>query len=225
MKALLLANGELYGPEILRQRLNSEEFDLVIGIDAGAKHAITLGLRPDALIGDFDSLEKPDGRGPDTPQCIAFTAEKNETDLELGVSYAMEKGADTVVIIGAMGGRMDMEISNVLLMAKTGFASCRLEIWHGEQTARVIRPPGGEITGLPGDAVSLIPLCSASGVNTNGLRYRLQNFEFDTGSSRGISNMMEEHLTKIELCQGLLLAVHSNCGLSRKGDSPWPERR
>ena len=218
MKALLLANGELYHPARIRERIKLQNFDLIIGIDAGTKHAAALELKPDLIIGDFDSITEPHIDASGSPECKLYPTEKNETDLELGIRYAIGKGADTIVVVGALGGRMDMWVSNILLLAHEEFSSCHVEIWHGEQAGWVARPPGGEIRGKAGDIVSLIPLCSAAGVTTSGLSYHLKDFEFISGSSRGISNVLECDRAYVELCQGMLLLVHSDSGIDQKGE-------
>jgi len=210
MKALILVNGELYSPGVLRRRIRAETFDLVLGADRGAGYAKTLNVTLDAVIGDLDSLSDSTRQSIGNAEFISYPSEKNETDLELTLLYAKEKGADRIVIIGAMGGRMDMTIGNITLITNTGFSSCRIEVWHGEQTGWVIKPPGEDISGRLGDTVSLIPLGgNASGITTEGLAYPLKDEELPSGSVRGISNLLEKSSAHVGLSNGLLLAVHS----------------
>ena len=210
MKALILVNGEIYSPGVLRRRIHTETFDLVLGADRGAGYAKTLNVTLDAVIGDLDSLSDSTRQSIGNAEFISYPSEKNETDLELTLLYAKEKGADRIVIIGAMGGRMDMIIGNIMLITNTGFSSCRIEVWHGEQTGWVIKPPGEVISGRRGDTVSLIPLGgNASGITTEGLVYSLKDEELPSGSVRGISNLLEKSSAHVELSNGLLLAVHT----------------
>ena len=210
MKALILVNGELYRPGVLRRRIRAETFDLMLGADRGAFYAKTLNVTLDAVIGDLDSLSDSVRQSIGNVEFISYPSGKNETDLELTLLYAKEKGADRIVIIGAMGGRMDMTIGNIMLITNTSFSSCRIEVWHGEQTGWVIKPPGEDISGRPGDTVSLIPLGgNASGITTEGLAYHLKGAELLSGSVRGISNLLEKSTAHVELSNGLLLAVHS----------------
>jgi thiamine pyrophosphokinase len=210
MKALILVNGVLYKPGILRGRVSSEAFDLVIGADNGARYANTLNVKLDAIIGDLDSLSDLEQPGISNTEIVSYPVRKNETDLELALLYAREHGADQIVIVGVMGGRMDMTIGNILLMTHESLISCRVEVWHGLQTGWIIRPPGEDISGRPGDTVSLIPLaCNASGITTEGLEYPLKDAELAFGSLRGISNVMEKSFAHIKLSNGLLLAVHT----------------
>ena len=210
MKALILVNGELYKPNVLRSRIRAEAFDLVLGADGGARNAHTLNVTLDAIIGDLDSVSDLEQQGNSDIKCVSYPAEKDESDLELALLYAKEQGADRIVIVGAMGGRMEMTIANILLITRASLSSCRIEMWHGEQTGWVIKPPGEDISGHPGDSVSLIPLGGdVSGITTEGLKYPLKDEGLSLGSSRGISNLMDEPMARVRLAQGLLLAVHT----------------
>ncbi|MFC2013150.1 thiamine diphosphokinase [Chloroflexota bacterium] len=210
MKALILVNGELYKADVLRRRIRAEAFDLVLGTDGGARYAATLNVTLNAIIGDLDSLSDLEQQSISNTEFVSYPAGKDETDLELALLYAKEQGADQIVMVGAMGGRMDMTIANILLMTHTSLSSCRIEVWHGEQTGWVIRPPGEDISGHPGDTVSLIPLGGyASGVTTKGLKYSLKDAELTFVSARGISNQLEEPSARIKLSEGLLLAIHT----------------
>jgi thiamine pyrophosphokinase len=211
MKALILVNGELYKPDVLRRRISTEEFDLVIGVDGGARYADTLNITLDAIIGDLDSLSDLEQQGMDTPKVISYPTEKDEIDLELALKYAEEQGADQIVMIGVMGGRMDMTIANIMLITHVGLGSCRIEIWHGQETGLIIKPPGENITGDPGDIISLIPLGGdVSNITTKGLKYPLKNEELPFGKARGVSNVMNKSSVHVEFSKGFLLVFHTS---------------
>ncbi|MEE8318934.1 MAG: thiamine diphosphokinase [Dehalococcoidales bacterium] len=210
MKALILVNSELYKPDVLRSRISAERFDLVLGADGGARHAAAFNVTLDAVIGDMDSLPDSGPPGIKDAEFISYPAGKDETDLELALLYAGEQGVDRIVMVGVMGGRMDMTIANINLLTHARLGSCRIEVWHGVQTGWVIRPPGGDITGHPGDTVSLIPLAGdASGITTKGLKYSLKDEELTSGPARGIGNRLEKSSARIKLSDGLLLVVHT----------------
>ena len=210
MKALILANGELYKSDVLRRRISTEAFDLVLGADGGARYADTLNVTVDAIIGDLDSLSGLEQPGISNAKLVSYPVEKNETDLELAFLYATKKGADQIVVVGAMGGRMDMTIANILLITQASYGSCRIKVWHGEQTGWVIKPPGEDIYGHPGDIVSLIPIGGyASGITTEGLKYSLHDEELSIVTTRGISNQLESQFAHIKLSDGLLLVIHT----------------
>ena len=210
MKALILVNGELHRPGVLRRRIRAETFDLVLGADRGAHYANTLNVTLDAVIGDLDSLSDSARQSIGNAEFISYPPEKNETDLELALLYAKEQGADQIVMVGAIGGRMDMTIGNILLLTHVSLGSCRVEVWHGEQTGWVIKPPGEDISGQQGDTISLIPLNGdALGITTEGLAYPLKDEGLTLGSVRGISYLLEKSSAHVKLLNGLLLVVHT----------------
>ncbi len=210
MKALVLVNGELYKPDVMRNRIRAEVFDLVIGVDGGARYAYTLNVTLNTIIGDLDSLSTLEQQGINNAEFISYPTEKKEIDLELALLYAEEQGANQIVMVGVMGGRMDMTIANILLIAHASLKSCRIEVWHGEQTGWVIKPPGEDITGHPGDTISLMPLGgNASGITTKGLKYPLKDEILTFGLARGISNLLEKPSAHIKLSEGFLLAIHT----------------
>jgi thiamine pyrophosphokinase len=207
VNALVLANGELYEIEVLRSRIQKEVFDLVIGVDGGSRYAFELNVTADVIIGDMDSIYEKH-RYKDA-NFISYPNEKDETDLELALLYAREHGADTIVIAGALGGRMDMTISNIQLVAHLSSDSCRIEVWHGNQTGWIIQPPGEGIPGNSGDTISLIPLGGdASGVATKGMKYPLNNENLSM-RTRGISNLIDNPPAHVTFTRGLLLVVHT----------------
>jgi thiamine pyrophosphokinase len=181
----------------------------VLGADGGSRHARTLNVSLDAVIGDMDSLSDLERQAIGKAEIISYPREKDESDLELALLYARKQGADHIVIVGAMGGRMETAVANILAMASASLTSCRIELWHGEQTGWLMRPPGGTIPGEPGDTVSLIPLGGAAlGITTTAMKYPLRNEDLPFGSSRGMSNVVEG-TANVRLSKGLLLAVHT----------------
>jgi len=210
MNSLILANGELYKPDVLRRRIQTETFDLVIGVDGGAQHASTLDVTLDTIIGDLDSFSDLEHQNISNAELISYPANKDETDLELALLYAKERGANQIVMVGIMGGRMDMTIVNILLITHPNLSSCKIKLWHGEQTGWIIKPPGEDISGHSGDTVSLIPLGDyASGITTDGLKYPLKDEELTFTPARGISNLLEKSPAHVKFSEGLLLVIHT----------------
>jgi len=209
MKTLILVNGELNAPDILQDRIKACSFDMVIGADRGALHAQTLGLTLNAVIGDMDSLKEQERHEIERVPVVCHPAEKDETDLELALLYAKTQGADRIVMVGVTGGRLDMTISNIMLMTHPELVDCRVEIWDGAQTGWIIRPPGGDIAGYAGDTVSFVPLSdSVTGITNAGFKYPLHDAILTRGSPRGVSNILEKTRGYIKFNEGLLLAVH-----------------
>ena len=115
--------------------------DRVIAADFGAHHARAWGWPIDLLIGDLDSLpaaELQAARAAGVPTVTAPAA-KDETDLELAVARALDDGATELVICGALGGRADHMLANVLLLARRELIGVEAVIADGAQTLRLLR--------------------------------------------------------------------------------------
>lgn len=211
-RAVVLANGSLDDAPILIERLAGWHGAKVVAADGGARHAAALGLAISAIVGDLDSLDAQTRRELEqtgTPFEIS-PSQKDETDLELALLFAAQEGAEEIAVIGAVGGRLDMTLANLLLLLHPGLAGIRVEVWHGAQIAWLIRPPGDEIDGEVGDTLSLIPLGGdAQGVASEGLAYPLRGETLALGPARGVSNVLAAARARVRLTGGALLAVHS----------------
>jgi thiamine pyrophosphokinase len=210
--AVVLVNGEIEQPALIAARLANCGEALVIAADRGSRHAGPLGLRLDAIVGDLDSISAEE-RAAFEREGVAFevsSPEKDETDLELALLYAINKGMRHIVCIGMLGGRLDMAVANLFLLMHPALTAARVELWDGTQTAWLIRPPGDAVPGQPGDTLSLIPLAgSAVGVTTHQMKYPLVAETLVPGPARGVSNVLLEAGAHVDLTEGCLLAVHT----------------
>lgn len=211
-RTLILTNGELLNGPALKARIETWNPDQVIAADGGSRHASTLGLRIDLVVGDLDSMkvsQRETLRAQGT-QFEHFNTQKDETDLELALLHAVDQGATEIAVVGIVGDRLDMVLANMHLLTLDALSLIRVELWLGRQTAWLIRPPGEELEGAPGDTLSLIPLKGdVTGVTTNGLAYPLQGEKLFFGPARGVSNVMEKDVCRVDLEAGILLAVHT----------------
>ncbi len=141
-------------------------------------------------------------------------ADKDQTDLELALLHAFRSGATSAVVIGFTGGRLDMTLSNLMLLLHPALSGRQIELWAGHQTAFLLTPPGGEIEGVAGDRVSLIPMGNAArSVTTKGLAYALDGDDLPIGPARGISNRIRLTPARVEIASGALLVVHTPAGV------------
>lgn len=209
---LIVANGEISDAEIIQMRLNTLDSVQVIAVDGGSKNCQNLGLNYDVILGDLDSLQPGERQSlhKSDVRIEEFTQHKDETDLELALLHAVDQGAQEIIILGAVGGRLDMTLSNVYLLAHPHLQGVNVRFWHGDQTAWLIRPPGEEIEGQQGDTLSLIPIGSAAqGITTHNLVYILEGESLTPGPARGISNVFQGSHARVDLQQGMLLAIHT----------------
>jgi thiamine pyrophosphokinase len=191
------------------------EADQLIAANGGAAHALARGVVPDVVLGDLDSLSSKDRRRLEArgTRFREHPAAKDETDLELAVQWAVENGAHRITVLGALGGRLDHTLGNLLLLADPRWAGARIRLVGSDVVASVAHP-GTEVSiqGQPGDLVSLLPLAGdVAGVHTEGLAWRLAGDTLFFGRTRGISNKLETSTARVRVEEpgGRLLIVHT----------------
>lgn len=207
MHAIIVANAPDFDAAPFRGLL--ARADLLIAADGGGNALAAAGVTPHVVIGDLDSLR------PATVEAFAAAGsavvrhppDKDETDLELALLYAVGRGAGQIDVLGALGGRWDQGLSNVALLAMPELAGARVRLLDREQEAYVAR---GEtpIPGAAGETVSLLPVGGpARGVTTRGLRYPLEDAELRFERSRGVSNVIVAPPAQVTVREGMLLVV------------------
>ena len=212
LRALIFANGDLNPGPLVDAALAFASEALIVAADGGLRHVEACGLSPHVVIGDMDSLAESD-----LARCQAqgaailrYPAAKDETDLELALLYATERGAAWLRVIGASGGRLDQTLGNVLLLTLPALAGRDVRLVAGQQAAWLLPPGEHLLQGSAGDTLSLIPLGGdVQGVQTDGLVYPLRTEPLLFGPARGMSNVFAGSTARVRLDAGLLLAVHT----------------
>ncbi len=211
MHVVIFAGGTLKPGKAFYKAIASA--GLIIAADSGAATALQYGCIPAIVVGDLDSLDthllqELSERGSQVRQAAV---EKNETDTELAVQAAIEQGATSITLLGALGGmRFDHTMANILLLA--GIESVPMRIVDGPSTCWLLRGPGSSvISGQKGDLLSLLPLTGeASGVRTRGLYYPLHGETLRFGKPRGVSNVLIQEQAEVSLESGMLLVIHTD---------------
>jgi thiamine pyrophosphokinase len=190
--------------------------DLVIAADGGAAHCQLLGITPDVVIGDLDSIEEKLLKSYRKQKVVIerHPAEKDATDLELALDKAVKSGASQLDIFGALGGRWDMSLANILLMASARYRDIDITLYDHQCSMRILHPGKNRVFGKKGQALSLLPLTGeVLGVNLSGLEYPLCGKSISIGSSLGVSNVFASSQAVIEHGQGILLCISGSTDL------------
>lgn len=210
--SIIFANGTIADYERVRSEISKEVDPLIIAADGGVQHCSALQLAPDLVIGDLDSLDEKTRADLEQKgvQIISFPRDKDQTDLELALQFAIRRYPDRILLFGLLGGRLDQTIANLLLLARPEWGSTQLITMEGPDTAYLVR--GSEtlqLTGETGEIISLISLTpQVGGVTTEGLRWPLKEAKLRFGSTLGVSNEFESTLATITFTEGVLLVVH-----------------
>jgi len=207
-RALLFANGEMTDPAALRRLIQPD--DVLIAADGGARHLQALGLIPSLVIGDFDSLSPAEAvsLAQSGATLRRYPPAKDETDLELALQYALQAGYAPILLLCALGGRLDQTLANLALLADPAAIRAQTSLQDGSTTAFFVQDQA-TLQGNPGDQVSLLPWgAPAQGIFTENLEYPLRGESLFPQRTRGISNRMLAQTAHIRLQSGLLLCIH-----------------
>jgi thiamine pyrophosphokinase len=208
-KAIIVANGLVVKPPDLQNYITSSS--IIIAADGGIRNCISLGIRPNIIIGDLDSIEdRKIGEYRDAGvQIIQYPTHKDKTDLELALHLSKEIGVNEVILLGGLGARWDMTIANMLLIAHPKYKEMNIHVMDGNQELIIMRSGTHSIVhGQPGDVISLIPIAGdVTGIVTSGLEYPLNGETLQFGTARGVSNVFTQEQAQIFITQGVLLCV------------------
>lgn len=190
--------------------LNIRSGDLLIGVDGGAENILKLDLKPDVVLGDFDSLSNKLIRELDRKQIplIKYPKEKDFTDSQIALDFAIKQKINRVIFVGLTGNRLDHVLTNLFFISHPKYKNLEISFIDYQQEIYIVTNKL-TLTGRKKDIVSLIPLLNnVTNISTSGLKFGLNNETLYLGDSRGVSNMMIGSTAKISIKSGLLLIIH-----------------
>lgn len=210
-RAIIFTGGNIDIKFLMQQDFSN---DYLICADHGLEIADRLGLTPNLLVGDFDSVdpvifshyEKKEGI-----KIIRFQPEKDNTDTDLAMRFAIEYKPEEILLFGAFGTRLDHTLANIGLLTQAIEKGIKAVLWDTYNRISMIR----DICYLRkkeafGKFISLLPFGGdAENVTLKGFKYPLQNGTLVSGSSLGISNELVEEEGMIQVGKGKLLMIES----------------
>lgn len=206
---VVIAGGDIDNGPSYREWIKTADF--VIVADGGSRHLQALGLKPDLLLGDFDSIDSLEVFQEQWPEARieSFPARKDYTDSELAVRKAIEMAPDAITVLGCIGSRMDHTLATLFLLKKIREAG--IEGLMINEKNRILYVDGrGVVTGTPGETVSIVPVYGdVRGITIRGFEYPLDNATLRFGSSTGVSNVLEGERGEISIRQGAALVFVS----------------
>ncbi|MFW5862741.1 MAG: thiamine diphosphokinase [Spirochaetota bacterium] len=202
-KTAIIGNGSIDDYSWLKGEL--ARYATIIAADGGANHLHRIGMKPDVLVGDMDSIKVT--VDPDT-LIVSYPVDKDASDMDLSIQYALSMSPAPIDIFGALGGRADHQFCNIMVLAnynavitvKTENASIRCV--HESAAAQIHREGRGVNT------VTIMPLDITATVTTRGLAYSLRGDVLARGS-KGLSNRMNEDTASVRVESGNIILFHS----------------
>ena len=207
-RVVIFANGHL--PELETARALLQADDYIIAADGGANHLMKMGILPEIVIGDLDSVDEDILFELTSAEVRIeqYSEDKDETDIQLALHYAIELQPASILIVGALGGRLDQTLANLSILTDPTLPGIDIRLDDGIEEAFFCRKQA-EVRGRSGDTVSLIPWNGpVEGIATDGLQWPLYGETLFSNQSRGISNVLLGEAALVRIQSGLLLIVH-----------------
>ena len=196
MKAVVFANADINDYGFCEKYIKDAA---IICCDGGMRHTMKLGITPDYIVGDFDSVSDE----------VLEYYRKDETDMELGIRHAVEIGADDITIIGGIGSRMDHTLANVFMLIRIDKLGLKGRLVN-ENNIITLCTGRCELEGEKGDLVSFIPITpEVKGVTTSGLEYPLDKATLYMDSPLGVSNVMTGKNASYSFDEGMALIIRA----------------
>ncbi|MBM6618490.1 thiamine diphosphokinase [Bacillus suaedaesalsae] len=184
-----------------------------IGVDRGLLYLLEQGIKPIKGIGDFDSVTETEMEWMNTTykEFMLSPAEKDETDLELALNWAIEQKPSKIIVFGATGGRLDHALSNIQLLLKGSHHKLEIEIIDIQNSVKLVEPGFHLLTKNNGyKYVSFLPFShEVKGITITGVKYPLTNVDIKWGTTLCVSNEIIEESGTFSFKQGIVIMVKS----------------
>lgn len=179
--------------------------DYLIAVDGGLDYVLSLGMIPDEVIGDFDSISSKAKKRMEKDHIhhTQYPTEKDKTDSALALIRAVEKGATEVLMLGFIGTRMDHSLSNIFLLDRLEKSGVMGKIVDANNVILLIKDRL-EIERekfLDFKYISILPLSTSVTIDMTGFKYEVHNLfmEFGANDGMGISNEIIANRAEIQL--------------------------
>ena len=207
--AYLFVNGSMGSYSGLQKEITADDY--IVAVDGGYRHIEKLNIKPDVIIGDMDSIQYDGLKNLrlQNIEIIQYPSEKDETDLELALDHVIVRDFDRIIVVAALGGRLDHTLTNLFLLTDPKLKDRRVMLFDGVENVFLIES-NTKLECNIGDRISLVPILGkVEGVVTKGLKYPLNNETLFTEKGRGISNEVVSKNVEIKITSGQLLCIHT----------------
>ncbi|MCK9196286.1 MAG: thiamine diphosphokinase [Syntrophales bacterium] len=207
---VIIAGSAIEDMKFLRQRIEAAAPEAVLCADGGARYAHALGLAPDLIIGDMDSLDDELLRVFEEKgiAIVRYPVRKDETDTQLALIQALAMNPEEILIFGAMGKRLDHTLANLGLLMMGLEKGVPIKLLD-ENCEVFVMAGAATVSGKKGQTVSIFPWGGeARGITLEGFEYPLEDATMTLARPCGISNRLTEKVGRIKVDEGYLLIIH-----------------
>lgn len=180
----------------------------VIACDAGYIHAQRADVVPDVIVGDFDSYI---GDISDGIEVVRTVPEKDETDTMMALKLALERGYKKIMMVGALGGRIDHMLANISLTAFAAEKGADLQIVDSHHQIFAVRNAKKRVPRSEWRNLSVFAFdTKCEGVNLKGVKYPLKEAVLSNTFALGVSNEFAAPTAEIQVKSGTLIVILSD---------------
>lgn len=212
MKTLIVTGGSL---DIcwVKEFIKTINAEYIIAADSGLKYIDELGLVPDMILGDYDSVEDGLLDKYKSTDIKTYPREKDYTDTHIAIINALKAGASDIYILGATGTRMDHTFTNICNMKAALDCDVPCFIYDKHNKVYLVNDNMGEVKlakyGQYGEYVSIVPLSEEAVISLSGFKYTLDNYVLHQGLSICQSNEIKENEAVINIKKGLVIVFET----------------
>ena len=210
-KTACIITGGTLKEEYLASALHQLDKAFLIVVDGALEVTHKLGLMPDYIVGDFDTVN-PDILTHYSEDIIyRHPPEKDQTDTELAIEMALQANCTRLIFFGATGSRLDHSLANIFLLQGLSERQIEAELWN-EHNKLYVKNKSFSLRrkDVYGDFLSLLPLsATVENVTLTGFKYPVQNLTFYRERTLGISNEITKEEATVEFQKGIFIVVES----------------
>ncbi len=214
MELNIVAGGpERYIPELKMYKGDKVKW---IGVDRGVYTLLEQKIEPMVAFGDFDSVNEKEWKQiqENVQEVNRYVPEKDETDLELALNWAIDQNPDKITIFGATGGRLDHFMGNIQLLMMPSLLETDIVVEIIDVQNRLYLAKSGEhpVEKTPElNYISFVPVTeSVEGITLTGFKYPLKNRNISRGSTLCISNELIQSSGTFSFSNGILMVIRSS---------------
>ena len=211
MKTLIITGGKI-NKNFIKKHLKTNKYDIIIAVDKGLEALNKLKVKPTYIVGDFDSVENKVLKKYErlNIKIKRLVPEKDLTDTQSALELAIELGAIEIIMIGAIGTRIDHTLANIHIMKEAIKRNINIKIINENNEIKIIDKSIKIKKDDNYKYISIIPLTTkVTGITIKGMKYKLENYTLEIGNSLGISNEQISEEAEINITDGILIIIKS----------------
>ncbi len=212
LNTIIISGGNI-NENFFKEIMKKNEFNNVIACDRGLEVLYKCNIKPNYIIGDFDSINKnilENYKKASDIKIISLNPEKDYTDTHMALKLAIDLNSNDITIVGAIGTRVDHTLANINILKEALDKKISCRIINEKNEITLIDENTDIKKNNQYKYISIIPITTlAKGVTLYGFKYLLQDATMKIGESIGVSNEQIDEVARIELKEGILILLRT----------------